>query len=160
LERLADALQRHGVEAVLIGNSAAAVHGAPVTTLDFDFMFRNTPANRKKLLDVAKDLGATLYRPYPLGSGMFRMQNEDYQLLVDFLATVDGVRSFEGLRKRAKKISFGKGNLLVADLADIIKSKRKAGRAKDRAVMAILDETLEKTSRLAEGKTAGNPESK
>ena len=37
------------LEAILVGNAAAALQGAPVTTLDFDFMFRKTPVNLKKL---------------------------------------------------------------------------------------------------------------
>ncbi|MCX7404312.1 MAG: hypothetical protein NT089_01090 [Planctomycetia bacterium] len=44
LGRILGALKEHHLEAVLIGNAAAAIHGAPVTTLDFDFMFRDTPA--------------------------------------------------------------------------------------------------------------------
>jgi hypothetical protein len=35
------------LEVVLVGNAAAALQGAPVTALDFDFMFRNTPRNLK-----------------------------------------------------------------------------------------------------------------
>jgi hypothetical protein len=42
LGALLDALTAEKLEAVLIGNAAAAVLGAPVTTLDFDFMFRDT----------------------------------------------------------------------------------------------------------------------
>ena len=71
LTRIAEALQRNRLEAVLIGNSGAAVHGAPVTTLDFDFMFRSTPSNLKKLNRIAEELEARLYVPYEL-SGMFR----------------------------------------------------------------------------------------
>ena len=37
--------QKHRFEAVMVGNAAAALHGAPVTTLDMDFMFRKTPVN-------------------------------------------------------------------------------------------------------------------
>src|SRR5207302_5889379 len=81
LAKLAEVLQRHALEAVLIGNAAAAVHGSPVTTLDFDFMFQSTPGNLKKLNAVAADLDATLYRPYRFSSGMLRIQNEDYGLL-------------------------------------------------------------------------------
>ena len=36
------ALAEARLEAVLIGNAAAALRGAPVTTLDFDFCFRAT----------------------------------------------------------------------------------------------------------------------
>ena len=43
LLRVLRAMRRHDLEAVLIGNAAAALHGAPVTTIDFDFMFRDTP---------------------------------------------------------------------------------------------------------------------
>jgi hypothetical protein len=49
LARIAELLERHGLEAVLIGNAAAALQGAPVTTVDFDLLFRRTPANVRKL---------------------------------------------------------------------------------------------------------------
>jgi hypothetical protein len=49
LARVAELLERQGLEAVLIGNAAAALQGAPVTTVDLDFMFRRTPAHVKKL---------------------------------------------------------------------------------------------------------------
>ena len=158
LSRLAGALERHGLEAVLIGNSGAAVHGAPVTTLDFDFMFRSTPGNLKKLDAIAKDLAATLYRPYRFSSGMLRIQNEDYGLLVDFLPVVSGIRSFEGLRKRAKPVRFGTATLLVASLADIIKSKRSAGRPKDHATLPILEKAHEEAERHPETETPGPQE--
>jgi hypothetical protein len=48
LARVAQLLERHGLEAVLIGNAAAALQGAPVTTVDLDFLFRRTPANVRK----------------------------------------------------------------------------------------------------------------
>ena len=128
---------------MLIGNAAAALHGAPVTTLDFDFMFRNTRANLKKLHAIAGELGARLYVPYELSGGMLRMQTEDYNLLVDFLSAIAGIRTFEGLRKRAKRVRVGDTEVLIASLADIIKSKKAAGRAKDKAVLPILEQTLE-----------------
>src|SRR6266700_3567533 len=84
LARIAEALQRHKLEAVLIGNAAAAVHGAPVTTIDLDFMFRNTRSNRQKLIHVARDLGAVLYVPYGSKRDEFRIEDNDYSLLLVF----------------------------------------------------------------------------
>ena len=47
------------------------------------------------------------------------------------MGEIDGIRSLEDLRKRAHRVSFGEACLLVAALADIIKSK-KAGRPAER----------------------------
>lgn len=49
LNEIVATLAQAKLEAILIGNAAAAIHGAPVTTLDFDFMFRETPSNLTKL---------------------------------------------------------------------------------------------------------------
>ena len=56
LVKIARAMHRVRLEAVMVGNAAAALHGAPVTTLDIDFMFRKTPANMRKLKDFAEEL--------------------------------------------------------------------------------------------------------
>jgi predicted nucleotidyltransferase len=143
LARIARVLERNGLEAVLIGNAGAAVHGAPVTTVDIDFLYRRTPANLRKLKQIAKALGATLYAPFYPASAMLRMMNDDETLQVDFMDQVSGIRSFEGLRKRARHVTIADTSLLVADLADIIRMKRAANRPKDRAVLEILDKTLE-----------------
>jgi predicted nucleotidyltransferase len=68
-------------------------------------------------------------------------------LQVDFMATIHGVRSFEGLRDRASRIEIGGTAILVASLEDIIKSKRAARRSRDLAVLEILEKTLEESSR-------------
>jgi hypothetical protein len=47
LNRIATVFAEHRLEAVMIGNAAAALHGAPVTTLAIDLMFRKTPLNLK-----------------------------------------------------------------------------------------------------------------
>ena len=52
------------LEAVLIGNAAAALQGAPVTTVDFDFLFRKTTRNLQKLKALSRGLHATILRPY------------------------------------------------------------------------------------------------
>ena len=142
LFRIAKLLEEYGLEAVLIGNAAAALHGAPVTTVDFDFMFRKTPANLRKLKAVAVALEAVIMRPYYPASDLYRIVREDDGLQIDFMATIHGVRSLASLRSRASTVEFDKIKLLVADLSDIVKSKRAAGRARDKAVLKILEKAL------------------
>jgi hypothetical protein len=118
------------LEAVLIGNAAAALQGAPVTTVDFDFMFRDTPGNRRKLKALAARLGAIVMRPFYPASKLYRLIRDDDGLQVDFMVTIHGVRSFEGLRDRATPIEIDGVTLMVATLADIIKaSARLVARA-------------------------------
>jgi hypothetical protein len=49
LAKIAKTFKEVLLEAILVGNAAAALQGAPVTTLDFDFMFRKTPRNLNKI---------------------------------------------------------------------------------------------------------------
>ena len=135
---LARALHQHGLEAVLIGNAAASLQGAPITTVDFDFLFRKMPKNLRKLKAVARSLEATLLRSYYPASGLFRLMRDEDLLQVDFLGRIDGIRSLEGLRRRASRVDLDGYELLVASLEDIIRSKRAAGRPRDRAVLEIL----------------------
>jgi hypothetical protein len=59
------------------------------------------------------------------------------------MSRIDGVWSLAALRSRASRIDFGGHVLVVADLADIIKSKRAAGRPRDRTVLEILEKALD-----------------
>src|SRR3712207_5285672 len=132
LNKIAKVFAVHRFEAIMVGNAAAALHGAPVTTLDIDFMFRKTPTNLNKLKAVARDFAADVFRPYYPASGLYRMMNEDQGLQLDFMTRVDGIRSFEGLRARAEQVEFGQYKIIVASLADIIASKRASGRDRDK----------------------------
>lgn len=147
LSSVAAALAATKLEAVLIGNAAAAIHGAPVTTVDFDFMFRSTPGNIDKLKRFAKEMDAVVLRPFYPVSALFRVMNDDRGLQVDFMPAIHGVKSFNALRSRAQLVSIGPRSLWVADLTDIIASKRAAGRSRDRAVLEILEKTLDEKRR-------------
>jgi hypothetical protein len=76
-------------------------------------------------------------------SDLFRIERDEDSLQVDFMGRIDGFRSSTALHSRASRIDFGGHLLLVADLADIIKSKRAAGRPRDRAVLEILEKALD-----------------
>lgn len=65
-------LAKRKLEAVLIGNAAAALQGSPVTTQDLDFLFRKTPLNLRKLKRLADDLEAVILHPFYPASGLYR----------------------------------------------------------------------------------------
>lgn len=141
LTTIAEALQDVGLEAVLVGNAAAALHGAPVATLDFDFMFRDTPPNLGKLKKLADRLDAVIFRPYYPASSLYRVAVEATGLQLDFMAVLHGIRSFASLRSRAQRVTFGRAQLWVASLDDVIASKKALGRPRDLAVLDILEKT-------------------
>jgi hypothetical protein len=163
LTRVLNAMHKHGLEGIMIGNAAAALHGAPVTTLDIDFMFRDTPANMRKLKAVSRELKAIILRPYYPVSKLYRMVDEDYGMQIDFMPVVHGIRSFASLRSRAEQRKIGGASAVLASLADIITSKRAASRAQDQAVLPVLERTLhEKEARHQadgpqEAAAKGNP---
>lgn len=135
------------LEAVLIGNAAAALQGAPVTTVDFDFLFRKTPRNVTKLKALARALKATIMRPFYPASDLYRVIREDDGVQLDFMASIHGIRSFEGVRDRATLVEIDSVAILVASLDDIIRSKRAAARPRDLAVLDILERSREETIR-------------
>jgi hypothetical protein len=77
LNSVVAALAEARLQAILIGNAAAAIQGAPVTTVDFDFMFRATPVNLAKLKRFARRLEAVILRPYYPASALFRVMNDE-----------------------------------------------------------------------------------
>jgi phage FluMu protein gp41 len=142
LELAARLLAKHRLDAVLIGNAAAALQGSPVTTVDLDFMFRKTAGNLNKLRRIADDLGAVVMQPFYPASELYRVIRESDGLQFDFMGKIDGIRSYESLRSRATAAKFGRHELQVASLDDIIRSKKAANRSQDRAVLPVLRRTL------------------
>jgi hypothetical protein len=158
LFRIAKLLAEHGLEAVLIGNAAAALQGAPITTVDFDFRFHKTPANLRKLKALAAALDAVILRPYYPASDLFRVVRDEDGLQIDFMGSIHGVRSFASLRSRARVVPFEGARLLVADLADVIKSKRAAGRPRDLASLEIIEKALHEETRNKKNEAGSSQE--
>jgi hypothetical protein len=158
LAEIGRSLRRVHLEAVLIGNAGAALQGAPVTTVDFDFFFRKTPRNLRKLKALARALDATILRPYYPASDLYRVVRDADGLQLDFMGAIHGIRSYEGVRARATTIEIESVPIVVASLADIIRSKRAARRPRDLAILDTLEKALEakekngKTGRRGEGK--------
>jgi predicted nucleotidyltransferase len=142
---VARALRLHKLEAILIGNAAAALQGAPVTTIDLDFLIRKTAGNTRKLHAIARELEAVVYSPHYPVSGLFRIMRDTDGMQIDFMTQIHGIRSFNGVRSRSSVVEFDGEKIALASLADIIASKRAADRPQDRAVLHVLEKTLRNT---------------
>ena len=130
------------LDAVVIGNSASMLNGAPVTTQDVDLLIRDTKANRRKLAIFAEEIGGSSPRP------VFELSNVEsiegglavpVEIHFDRIA---GGLTFASVRSRAQSVPVGDERLAVAALADVIRSKQAANRPKDRAVLPILRDTM------------------
>jgi predicted nucleotidyltransferase len=146
--RLSRALEVAKLEAVVIGLAAAVLQGAPVTTQDVDLLVRRTRRNQEKIVLLRGLLG---------GLGRVEVTSQ-IDALVGGEVQVDLIYdaippnlAFETVRSRASRMDVGGAPLLVAALEDIIRSKRAAGRAKDLAVLPLLEDTL-RVRRALEGK--------
>ena len=104
LAEIAQTLHRAGLEAVLIGNAAAALQGAPVTTVDFDFLFRKTAVSLKKLKSVAVALRGVILRPYYPASDLYRIVRDDDGLQVDFMQGADASIGAETVAPRSLEL--------------------------------------------------------
>lgn len=135
------------LETVLVGMAAAALQGAPVTTDDFDFAFRETKVNVAKLERVAVRLGASIERPYYPSSKLYRLQSKT-GVQIDMMPSISGFSSFESIRSHATDANVEGLPLRIASLADVIKSKKAANRAKDLASMPVLEETLREKEKI------------
>ena len=130
------------LEAIVIGNSASMLNGAPVTTQDIDLLIRDTKPNRRKLARFADEIGGSA--PMPV-SELSRVEWIEGRLAVPIEIHYDriaGGLTFSSIRSRAQLVRVGNEKLVVADLRDVIRSKQAAGRPKDRAVLPILRDTL------------------
>lgn len=146
LQTVQCAIAAVGLDAIIIGNVAAALHGAPVTTLDIDYFIRDTRLNDEKLKRLAERLGVHISRPFEAASMVRRAIGLEVEL--DFVVSLSAGMKFESVKSRASAIDVGGVVVIAASLEDVIASKRAAGRPKDLAVLPILEATLEVRNKM------------
>jgi predicted nucleotidyltransferase len=143
------ALSRGKVAFVLIGGVAARLHGSPSLTRDVDICYARDRQNVERLADVLRSLHARLRgadrhdlpfepdAPTLLAGANFTFVTDVGD--VDVLAVPSGVEGYVELEAHAERIELDDLTILVAALDDLIRMKRAAGRAKDRAELEILE---------------------
>jgi len=148
LVTLARELRLARLEAIVIGNSASMLNGAPVTTQDIDLLIRDTKMNRRKLARFSEGIGGTAPAPVSELSKVEWIEGDLAVPVEIHYDRISGGLTFAAVRSRAELVAVGDEKLRVADLADVIRSKTAANRPKDRAVLPILRDTLAAKKKL------------
>ena len=156
LERLLGALQRGGVEFVIIGGVAARAHGSSRLTDDLDVCYARNAANVARLVKALAPLkpylrGAPPGLPFEWSVATVRA-GLNFTLTtsagaLDLLGEVTGGGRYEDLAAHALAIRIFGRDAQLLDLAWLIRVKRAAGRPKDLEVIAELEALREEIDR-------------
>jgi hypothetical protein len=143
LLELMKAVRSVGLDAIVIGNAAAALHGVPVTTQDIDIFVRDTPRNAEKIKQLVRTLGDQVraHRPFEPASKMIRI--EGLPVDIDIAFELSSHKTFESVKSRSQIITIEGTEVRIMHLRDVIEAKRAAGRPKDLAILPILEQALE-----------------
>jgi hypothetical protein len=153
-EEILRVFAKHGVEFVVIGGFAATIHGSPLVTFDIDITPSRAPDNLARLSAALREMNARIWtQPEPEGIAFDHDADSlaDVQILnlvtdfgrLDVTSTPAGTTGYEDLRRDALLIRIGDIDVLVASLADVVRSKQAAGRPKDERALPILRRMLD-----------------
>ena len=152
-DRIVATLADHGVEFVVIGGSAAYLHGSPLPTFDVDIVPEEQRENLTQLSAALTELdarvrAAELAEPLPFGHDadslaagrIWNLTTKFGDLDITFQPT--GTQGYPDLIREAITVTLGGVEVKIASLADVIRSKEAAGRDKDRRSLPVLRELL------------------
>lgn len=135
---IADAFSKYGVEFLFLGKGGAIILGYPGATQDVDLFPKKSPENAEGILKALRDLAfpvtPIVARDIREGKDFVQIKNGPYEL--DLIFAPDGIDSFESANSRRHLID----GLPVANIRDIIASKRAAGREKDLVDLPLLED--------------------
>jgi hypothetical protein len=150
LGELLRTLTTANVEFIIIGGTAAVLHGAPTTTFDLDIVHRRTADNVQRLMDVLSSLDAIVREPTNrrlrptadilMGPGQLLMSTTLGPL--DALGQLHDGRGYDELIRRTVRMGDDSIPLLVLDLETLIEIKITTGRTKDKLVVPLLQALL------------------
>ncbi len=141
-----DALDRNGVRYVLIGGMAAILHGASHVTTDVDVVPQDARENLERLSEVLRALHARIRVtgepdgvPFDISAAalarvrVWNLQTDVGDLDLTFQPA--GTHGFDDLRRDSVVMHLRSGDVTVASLADVVRSKEAADRPRDRAAL-------------------------
>ena len=144
-------LTKHKVDFIVVGGVCAVLHGAPVTTFDLDLVHSRSSQNLASLMSALNELDA-----YYRGRGDQRLKpkrlhlsSPGHQLLMtnagplDLLGTIGVGHSYKDLLEHTVELGAGGLNLRILNLEKLIEIKKETITDKDKAMLPILQQTLE-----------------
>ena len=147
-------LAEHGVDYVMIGGLAAALHGSDMVTTDLDITPASGEDNLERLSAALRSLRARIRSDGLVFShdGSSLANADVWNLVTDFgdldvCFVPSGTQGFIDLRRRAVVIDVLGTTTHVASLPDIIRSKAAAGRPKDQIAVPVLRRLLAEVER-------------
>jgi hypothetical protein len=136
-EEIARAFQDEGVDYLFIGKSGAILLGYPGTTQDVDIFPERSPQNGRRIAAALRKIGfemtPELEREIVAGKDFVQIKTGPFD--VDLVFAPDGISSYA----EAKARRLQEGVFHVANLRDIIASKRASGRKKDQIELPLLE---------------------
>lgn len=147
-------LDSYRVRYVLIGGMAATLHGADYVTSDLDITPDQKIENLERLSRALTDLEARIrVQDHPEGlpfthDGKSLAAVEFWNLVtragdLDISFVPSGTAGYADLQRDAVNVVIHGTSVAIASLADVVRSKEAAGRAKDRAALPMLRRLLE-----------------
>jgi len=156
-ERLLSVLRNNDVDFVLIGGMAAVLHGDVGVTVDVDVVPEKTNDNLECLARALRELHARIRTegepdglPFDCSAAFFKNMPEDsFVNLTTSTGDLDvtfrpaGTSGYSDLADSAVRVEVTEHvEILVASLADVIRSKEAADREKDRQALPRLRRLL------------------
>lgn len=136
-QEVAKAFNAAGVDYLFIGKSGAILLGYPGTTQDVDLFPARSEDNGRRMIPALLGLGFALDENTQAeiirGKDFIQLKNGPFDL--DLVFAPDGIESFEQAKARAIQEDI----FPVANLRDIIASKKASGRMKDRLDLHLLE---------------------
>jgi len=128
-QQVAEAFAKHGVDYMFIGKSGAILLGYPGTTQDVDIFPRKDVENGSRIVAALIELGFVikdeLSAEIVRGKDFVQIKNGPFD--IDLVFAPDGIESYDFAKSRIDTSS----GFPVANISDIIESKRVAGRPRD-----------------------------
>jgi hypothetical protein len=136
-------LLESGAEFVVVGAHALAIHGAARATGDIDLLVRPTVENAERVCAALRAFGAPL-ATHGVSSRDFAVEGTIYQLglpprRIDVLTRIDGV-SFDEVWAGREHRNVDELSVPFLGRAELMRNKKAAGRPKDLADLALLEE--------------------